>query len=204
MGVHTYAYSPVKRKQWSHPQQIGWWNPTRTQNISFASAPPEVPPEVDETIGITIRTTIPMDKHEPPITTEPGRPNEPGEYKFGDKSKGVWESYTDMESIITRTQIVVLNLKDRNNRDNLLFFNSLERATGHKVVWRFYNGQSWIRWNIQDCFISRNRKRANVLVESPAEAHSFAGGDRDVATTRTVQLDFLFDLARPNEHALNN
>ena len=89
------------------------WILSRTLHTSLTVEAPETEAVFDETIGITPRTVIHMNDHEAISSTPEGRADQPGEYKFGDKSKGVWESYVDMENIWMRTEIITLNLVDR-------------------------------------------------------------------------------------------
>ena len=174
---------------------LRFWILDRTLHTSLTQDGPDTEAVFDENIGITPRTIIHMNDHEPVSSTPEGRADEPGEYKFGDKSKGVWESYVDMESIWMRTEIISLNLVDRLGNSNFSFYSSLGRAKNIKVVWRLSDGK-WIRWLVRRVSFSNNLRRAGIVVVY--DAHNFTDNDDDVPTDIHVPVDFVFDLARPN------
>ena len=172
------------------------WILDRTLHTSLTQEASDIPDPVhDPNIGITPRTVIKMNDHEPVGISATDRADQPGEYKFGDKSKGVWESYVDMASIVSRTEQISLNLVDRLGNNNFSFFTSLHRSKDTKVVWRITDGK-WIRWRVHGVFISTNLRRAGVSVSY--DAHTFDDNDDDIPTDIHVPVDFVFDLARPN------
>ena len=157
-----------------------FWILDRTLHTSLTQEASDIPDPIhDPNIGITPRHIIQMNDHAPTSTTVEGQANEPGEYKFGDRTKGVWESYVDMANIVSRAEIITMNLVDRLGNSHFSFYASLNRSSNIRVVWRISDNK-WIKWIVQSVFFSTNLRRAGIEVSY--EAHNFDDGDEDVPT----------------------
>ena len=187
----------------------GYWEFV-TNWYDQATALPPPPAASPAALPITARTTILMNKMDPnDDTNEENRPQGPGEYKFGSRAPGYWESYNEWADIVGSTRLVVMSLTDRDGVDGVPtwqhFHGSLGEAvhTGvsaysdfNKLVVRYSAGK-WVSWTVTEAWLSGNRRRCNLTVNPKTVQWNADDNDDDIPTDRTLDVSFLFGLGTP-------